>query len=266
MAFKVNKFIAHFDSHAGFARTSKFEVRIGIPQILLGAGTTEELSLQCEAAELPGYTVNTVESKIFGAPTHLAGTPAFGDISLTFICAGDLWEKKFFDTWFEAIIPKSTYLVNYKQDYQTTITVHQYSDYVNSGTIARDLKAYSPTTTSNFTELQNIQDRAAQNLGLNPNSRTSSTPDLVQPIEIFACKLINAFPVSVNPLPLNWATDDIHRLNVTFKYDKWINVKQNNPTNLPPTKPIAGTDGAQQRTTRGSSVPAFPSSFNTFKI
>lgn len=184
MAFNVNKFITNFDSHAGFAKTSKFDVIITVPSFLQQYGTSEELSLQCETAELPGYTLNTLDSKIFGAPTPVAGTPAFGDVTLTFICAGDLWEKKFFDRWLDYIIPKQTYLVNYKQSYVTDILVRQYSE----GT---------------------------------PGSGSGSLPN---PSVIYACKLLNAFPATVNALNLNWATDDIHRLSVAFKFDRWFDV------------------------------------------
>jgi len=130
MAFNVNQFISHFDSREGFAKSSKFDVIINVPSFLMNMGTSEQLSLQCESAELPGYTLNTIDNKIFGAPTPLAGTPSFGDVTLSFICAGNLWEKKFFDTWLDNIIPKQTYLVNYKMNYVTDIIIRQYSEFM----------------------------------------------------------------------------------------------------------------------------------------
>jgi uncharacterized membrane protein YgcG len=204
MAFNVNKFITHFDSHAGFSKTSKFDVIVTVPPFLQSYGTAEELSLQCESAELPGYTINTLESKIFGAPTPVAGTPAFGDVTLTFICAGDLWEKRFFDRWLDFIIPKQTYLVNYKQSYVTDIVIRQYSE----GT---------------------------------PGSGSDSAP---KPSVIYACKLLNAFPATVNALNLNWGTDDIHRLSVAFKFDRWLDVSAPSvPTNEQIRTSSASVDG-----------------------
>ena len=32
-----------------------------------------------------------------------------------------------------------------------------------------------------------------------------------------------AFPIEVAPMPLNWESDDVHTLEVTFAYDKYIN-------------------------------------------
>ena len=179
MAFNVNEFISNFDAHSGFARVSKFEVRITQPPVKIqNSPPSRILSLQCESAELPGYTINTVESKIFGAATFVAAGAAYNDITLTFICTNEFWEKKFFDTWMDAIMPKNSYLLGYKEEYQTTIDIIQYADF------AKDEKAK-------------------------------------EPLKIFTCRLLNAYPVSAAPLQLNWAGDDIHRLAVTFKYDKW---------------------------------------------
>jgi len=181
MAFNVNKFISHFDAQDGFSKSSKFDVLLNVPASLMNMGTSEQLSLQCEAAELPGYTLNTIDNKIFGAPTPLAGTPSFGDVSLTFICAGNLWEKKFFDAWLNNIIPKQTYLVNYKMNYVTDIVIRQYSEFMPL------------------------------------DSEKNNKPHVT-----YACTLINAFPVTVNALNLNWGTDEIHRLIVAFKFDRWL--------------------------------------------
>jgi hypothetical protein len=39
--------------------------------------------------------------------------------------------------------------------------------------------------------------------------------------EIFSVKLIDAFPISVNQLDLDWSSDGYHKLNVTFAYTRW---------------------------------------------
>ena len=187
MSFKVDNFISNFDRHSGYARVSKFEVKIAQPPIKIQGANIEDLTLQCESTELPGYTINTVESKIFGASTFVAAGASYGDITLNFICAGDFWEKKFFDSWMETIIPKTSYLLGYKEEYQTTIDIIQFADYSKG------------------------EDEFGQQ-------------DI--PIKIFTCKLLNAYPVNVAALQLNWSGDDIHRLAVTFKYDRWKNAEQ----------------------------------------
>jgi hypothetical protein len=168
----------------------------------------------------------------------------------------------------ELIIPKSTYLVHFTESYQTGITIHQYSDYMSQSAqqkatdepnFIKDIVSRSanklidkfvssklPSVSQGLTNISN--ERAFQELQAKPNP----PPDAFKSPEIFSCKLINAFPITVNALPLNWGTDDIHRLSVVFKYDKWLNTSALNPINLPPTQEVPGTDGAGQRNYRGT--------------
>lgn len=130
MAFNIDKFREHLKSHGDLAKPSKFEV-----EIYKGSEDTRGLSFQCTAAELPGYTVNVLESKIYGPSYHIASTPAYTDLSLTFICATDLWEKRFFEDWLYSIIPVGrTSRIGtaphaaYKEDYISRIKIKQYTD------------------------------------------------------------------------------------------------------------------------------------------
>lgn len=217
MAFNVNKFISHFDAQDGFSKSSKFDVIINVPSFLMGMGTSEQLSLQCEAAELPGYTLNTIENKIFGAPTPLAGTPSFGDVSLTFICAGNLWEKKFFDAWLNNIIPKQTYLVNYKMNYVTDIIIRQYSEFMPIDKFELTREEALRTDRTQLGETRPTLATVATMTPMDPERFS-------KPVVTYACTLINAFPVTVNALNLNWGTDEIHRLTVAFKFDRWLSL------------------------------------------
>jgi len=115
--FNVSNFLSHFSKHNDFARTSRFEVRIapprGIPSL-----ATYDLRFQCEATELPGYSVNIADNRYYGVGFPIASNPnAFSDITLTFICAGDMWEKKLFDRWINGVVPINNYNPRYKDDY-----------------------------------------------------------------------------------------------------------------------------------------------------
>ena len=106
MAFNINQFRDHFAKHDDFAKTSKFDVRITAPTRLDLDAT--DLRFQCETTELPGYTVNTVDGRYYGVASPVASFPTFGDLTLTFICSGDFWEKKLFDKWLNLVIPFNT--------------------------------------------------------------------------------------------------------------------------------------------------------------
>ncbi len=141
MSFSPDTLRKHLSSHGDLAKPSRFRVKItgslredGSPSTI-GLDTSRELQLQCEATELPGFTINTSESKIYGPSWHVATIPVFNEISLTFICAQDMWEKKFFDTWMRSIIPISKYQspevaphAEYRDNYRSTIFIEQMTD------------------------------------------------------------------------------------------------------------------------------------------
>lgn len=127
MAFSVNQFRDHFAKHNDFAKTSKFDVRITAPS---GLGlNASDLRFQCEATELPGYTVNTVDGRYYGVANPVASFPTYADLTLTFICAGDFWEKKLFDKWMNLVIPFNDYNPRYKIEYVSPmIEINQFSE------------------------------------------------------------------------------------------------------------------------------------------
>ena len=115
--FKVSDFLNHFDKHNDFARAAKFEVRIAPPTGIADLATYD-LRFQCETTELPSYSVNAIDNRYYGVPEPIAASPvAFGDITLNFICAGDMWEKKLFDRWMNGVIPINNYNPRYKDEY-----------------------------------------------------------------------------------------------------------------------------------------------------
>jgi len=45
--------------------------------------------------------------------------------------------------------------------------------------------------------------------------------------ETYSVKLIDAYPININQLDLDWSNDGYHKLTVTFAYTYWINDSQN---------------------------------------
>jgi hypothetical protein len=139
MAFSVSEFRTHFSKHSEFAKTSKFDVLISPPRKLPMAASASDLRFQCETTELPGYTINTVDNRYYAIASPVATFPTFNEISLTFVCAGDFWEKKFFDRWMNLVVPFNNYNPNYKDNYTSPkIEINQYSDVadINSQPVA----------------------------------------------------------------------------------------------------------------------------------
>lgn len=192
----VDRFLAHFANHKDFSKSSKFEVNVyANDNLLANFGDARGLTFQCEAAELPGYNFDTVEGRVYGAPYAIAARPAFNDLRLTFICAGDMWEKKFFDNWQEFIMSKNNFFPKYRSEYIANIEVIQFVD-VAAGN--------SPS------------------FNQNQDGSLVSTADLRSQIA-YRAVFHEAFPTSIDPISLSWADENINRLNVNFKYRYWNN-------------------------------------------
>jgi hypothetical protein len=156
------------------ARPARFDVEIPVPLKLVAyLGTGRNLRLRCENAELPSKTFATTERKIYGPTEKHPYLTTFNDSTFTFMVSDDMSEKKLFDAWMNLINPKTTFDLNYKNDYVTGITVNQYN--------VKNEKTYSIT-------------------------------------------MIDAFPISVNQLDLDWSNENTHhKLAVTFAYYTWEN-------------------------------------------
>ena len=92
------------------------------------------LALQCEAAELPGKTLQTADVKIYGPTFKVPYQTQYGDTSLTFLCTNDFYERKLFDKWMETIHPSDTNNLRYargeKSRFLTDIKIIQYDDFI----------------------------------------------------------------------------------------------------------------------------------------
>lgn len=133
----VNDFKSVFEQFGpggGPAKSCRFGVVINLPRIFLGDrnanafNVINDLSYLCEATELPGRRVDTVDLRYYGPNFKVPYQPVYDDISMTFVCRNDQQEREFFDDWMEKINPSDTYNFNYKDDYSTTITMFQFDD------------------------------------------------------------------------------------------------------------------------------------------
>lgn len=93
--------------------------------------------------------------------------------------------------------------------------------------------------------------------------------DLVQfdvlAYEQYIATVIDAFPISIAPMSLNWGGSDTHRLQVTFAYKKWLTVDTKNVTvNAPPgnvTETLPKSSGGQDTSnvSNNTNPPSFKS-------
>ena len=65
------------------------------------ASISRYLALQCEAAEFPGKTLLTQDSKIYGPTFKVPYQTQYGDTTLTFLCTNEFYERKLFERWMD---------------------------------------------------------------------------------------------------------------------------------------------------------------------
>jgi len=139
------------------ARVNRFEVMIPSPRGMsdLNRSYADFTSLYCEMASLPPVNISTKSFKIFG-PTYQRpfGAEYGGEgISLTFHVDRDMNVKKFFDDWTSVVVDPDSGLVNYQENYTSTITLRQLDEQEN---ITYELELYEAfPRSSNLLELNN---------------------------------------------------------------------------------------------------------------
>jgi hypothetical protein len=184
MSFLPQSFLSNIKAKGGLARPNRFQVILPIPQYIgkfLEAGFLERLlnlpnsifsnvstrvlgdsfstsanpsisrylALQCEAAELPGKSLNTEPIQIYNLTYEVPFQAVYTDTSLTFLCTNEFYERKLFDRWLEAIVPTDTNNVRYPKGrdttYLTNITVIQYDDFIKQIYAVQFIDAFPKT-------------------------------------------------------------------------------------------------------------------------
>lgn len=139
--FKIDEFRTQVLTK-GMMKPNRFEIILNPPSCVGGASlqTTNNgqansgsmdmgrlVSLFADAAQLPQTRINVASQRLFGPPTFHAQNADYGgdNISLTFYVDRDMQVKRFFDTWVDGIVNRSTGTVSYLSDYATTMTINQ---------------------------------------------------------------------------------------------------------------------------------------------
>jgi len=172
MPFLPQSFISNINAKNGLAKPNRFQVILPIPTYInkfigqsfleqlvnikttfisditdifnrdvtdeqsktTNASISRYLSLQCEAAELPGKSLITHDAKVYGPTYKVPYQTQYGETNLTFLCTNDFYERKLFDRWLESIMPTDTNNLRYPNDdatrYLTNIRILQYDEFI----------------------------------------------------------------------------------------------------------------------------------------
>jgi hypothetical protein len=115
----------------GPAKSNRFIVQILGGPSSLSNDIKRDLSFLCEAAELPGRGFMSTDMRYYGPNFKAPYQSVYEDLNLTFICRDEFYEREFFDSWLNVINPVSTFNFSYKDQYASTVKLHQFSDLKN---------------------------------------------------------------------------------------------------------------------------------------
>lgn len=187
MAFNVSDFRANIigAGSKSVSKQSHFEVVVSLPRNIRlstrSKGAYDGLRFRCNAAELPGRSIQTINHKHlgYGLASKMGYDVTYQDMSMAIICSADLGEKSFFQAWQSSIIGNHSR----NQDIRRHQSLGYYDDYTCS-------------------------------VGIFQYDETGKVT--------YSMALAEAFPLTVNALPLSWESQDIHILNISLAYKYFI--------------------------------------------
>jgi hypothetical protein len=227
----INGFMSQISSADGFARQNRYDVVI--PATLLGITSTKiynavkalnedaatdwmdefyavdlaqtafQLQAFCEKSELPSYQFQLETVRHYGPSFKIPHMPEYQDLTMTFMCGSEMWERYFFDAWMYLVMDPYTNDFNYKSEYALNIDIIQY----NEGATSSDIDFTSAGET------------LAPSLG-KTNLETSTTYNVDYN---YYTTLIDAFPIAINTQELGYDNNNsIQKVQVTFSFKSAI--------------------------------------------
>lgn len=121
----LNEFLAAVKTE-GLMRTNRFSVFFNIPASVQQNFDLRKVMLYCEAAALPGVTLETAQAKVFGEFREMPYGRLFDNVNLTFYVDNAMTVKSVFDEWINSIQNPETRAMNYYKNYITDVEITVY--------------------------------------------------------------------------------------------------------------------------------------------
>lgn len=127
---KLSNFIASVKTN-GLMTTNRFKVEFSLPRILLNSknsynytGDLRTVLMFCDSVQLPGMSISTQPSRLYGELREMPYERLFDNINLTFYVDNSLDSKSLFDSWINSIQDPVTRQFNYYNEYITDMTIY----------------------------------------------------------------------------------------------------------------------------------------------
>lgn len=209
MAINIEQFRGEVAGKSGPARPNLFMIELpSFP-----GATTRSIHLLCRDVNLPGRQIVTYDKEIGTRREKVAYGSVHDDVGMSFLLLNDYGIKQYFETWQKAAFDPDNYQIGYKNNYVRNVKIHQLRKGVG-------LPVYS--TPLGVPRLPEIIQRRLPRIG--PFDFAQGELDLnfiTGADKIYSCELYNAFPVTMDAIPLNNELDGLVELRVQLAYSKW---------------------------------------------
>lgn len=176
---------------SGVAKSSHFEIEI------TGFGDTgdeRDLLYRAESVEIPGRNMSTIEHKFtnYGPINKVPYGQIYGDTTISFLLSEDMREKEYFEIWQDKMVNTGAFEVGGNRTVGSMHNVKYFDNYAGTVTIRQ--------------------------YGTQGNLHSIHT-------------LIQAYPIFISGVAMEWGSEDVAKMTVTFayKYYKAVFNKQDQP-------------------------------------
>ena len=191
----INNFISVINKYSDFQRQSRFQVRF--PQSIPGPTSADSsLLYKCESVEIPGRSLNTFEHRTYGPVVKYPVQSFFSEITCVFFCTGNVSKRRY-----TGLIEKRAF-----EDWMNWINTYPTSASQKASIAYHNFKYKNEYAKEIIIDCFDLND--------NPSYRIN---------------IVNAYPVAISPISMNWASEEITRVAVSFSYDYFYYENEFNP-------------------------------------
>ena len=213
MAFSPNSFLSNINAKGGLAKPARFQVLLPLPPYIAQYVSN---SLIEKILNFPNSIMSDVTDAINNALSQekesRGSNPTISRYLALQCESAELPGKNFVTE--DVKIYGPTFKVPYQVQYaETTLTFICTNDFFERKLFERWMTAIMPTDTNNFRYPKGQNSKYMTDITIKQYNE-----DVTQ---IFATKLIDAFPVSIAAQQLSWGDDNFHRLAIQFAYYRY---------------------------------------------
>lgn len=145
----MNDVKAYSSAYGGLVKSSKYAIRIvPVGNLLLSLGYGDFLNhftYLSDSAEMPGRAFMSLDIRYYGPNFKIPFQSQYEDMTITFLCRTESFERQFFDDWMEIINPTNLWDFNYRDSYRSRIEIFQLATHGTDNTATAPKSVYKWT-------------------------------------------------------------------------------------------------------------------------